>query len=181
MQSGGYLISQTNLMLPFQAECSISMLAWMELALLMKPYVSSEKLKLCGTHKIMVALLALCIAIYLGIKNEIVDIRINYYGNYVLYLFVAFVFIALLLSAAKTINSNKVLEYIGKNTMPILLFHKFPILFFQSVFGPTRRYLQNLKTVCGTICAILVCMLAILSCLILNEIYQRIKGIVEVR
>ena len=178
---GGYLISRINLILPFQAECSISMLAWMELALLMKPYVGSEKLKLCGTYKIIGALLALGVAIYLGIKNEIVDIRINYYGNYVLYLFVACVFIILLLSVAKTINRNKVLEYIGKNTMPILLFHKFPILFFQSVFGPTRVYLQNLKTIEGTVCAVLIGVLSILSCLILNEIYQRIKSAVKVR
>jgi len=175
---GGYLLSRINVILPFQLECSISMLTWMELALLIKPYIleiNENQLNIRGVPKILGAFVMFIVAIITCIKNEIVDVRINYYGNYVCYLVSASLFILLILCCAKAIGENHILEFLGQNTMVILLFHKFPILFFQSVFGPTKIYLQDLQSFKGTICAIFVGILTIMSCLILSEIGRKLR------
>ena len=104
-----------------------------------------------------------------------VDVRNNVYGNYVLYLLEASIGIFLVLYISQKISENKYLEKIGQSTMTILLFHKFPILFFQSVFPITKIYFHNLRSIQGTLCAIFVGAFTIVSCLILKMIFEWIE------
>lgn len=183
---GGYAIQAINPVLPLQAECSLPMLTWMELALLLKPYILNPNdknvlLPLKRNEEIACLSGALIIAVAIGLMNATVEVRINYYGIYPLYLMGAGLFIILILSCAKKIGKNKILEYVGRNTMQILLFHKFSILFFQSVFGPTKRRLRNLDTIEGTVCALCVATITIVGCLALNEGYRYIRNLVTKR
>ena len=50
-----------------------------------------------------------------------------------------------------SIAHSRFLEYIGKNTLPILVMHKFPILLFQTV-GPFTNILTQTDTVIGNLC-----------------------------
>lgn len=49
------------------------------------------------------------------------------------------------------VEHNRLLEYIGKETLAILVMHKFPILLFQTV-GPFKGILAQSDTITGNLC-----------------------------
>ncbi len=65
------------------------------------------------------------------------------YNNYFLTFVSGTAFSILVIELAKLINKNKVLEYVGKNTMSILIFHKIIIYFCQFRLGVISEWLQN--------------------------------------
>jgi len=72
------------------------------------------------------------------------------------------------------IEHNPLLEYIGKNTLPILVMHKFPIVLFQTV-GPLANILTQADTVIGNLCGgVPVTLLSIVMSLTVATIIKRV-------
>lgn len=71
-------------------------------------------------------------------------------------------------------ENTRWLQYIGQNTLPILLMHKFPILFFQMIIRPVGRLLEQGDSVVGVICAVIVGAITVALCLIVNMIIERV-------
>jgi len=74
------------------------------------------------------------------------------------------------ISLAKLIDHNHILEYIGRHTLVILVLHKLPILVFQTVIPFTKQPLRNNNL----FVAVVVCFIAITSCLIAEVIIDKI-------
>ena len=70
------------------------------------------------------------------------------------------------------IGNCKSLEYIGRNTLAILVMHKFPVLLFQTV-GPLKALLANYDSIAGVMAAALVSVLSIILCLTVECIIRR--------
>jgi len=90
----------------------------------------------------MTIILLLGILFSLISKNHInyVDYK---YGNYFFALIIGVSFSLVMIYISYIISNNKVLEYIGKNTMGILIFHKLIIIIFQTKLGMISKLLKN--------------------------------------
>ena len=66
----------------------------------------------------------------------------------------------------------RVIEYVGRNTLPILLMHKFPILLFQTV-GPFKSILADYNSLAGVAVSLGVAALSIVLCLLVAWVLQR--------
>ncbi|WP_238187384.1 acyltransferase family protein [Paenibacillus sp. L3-i20] len=58
-----------------------------------------------------------------GMSNNNIDLFSNQYGNYVLFYIAAFSGIGLVLTISKLINKNLILQFVGMNTLLLLLLH----------------------------------------------------------
>ena len=75
---------------------------------------------------------------------------------------------------SKIINKNKLFEYLGRNTMGILIFHKIIILIFQSKLGFISRLLLNSNIIIELLLSILIVIISIIISLIVTEIVRKI-------
>lgn len=78
------------------------------------------------------------------------------------------------------ISHSRILEYVGKNTLSILVMHKFPILVFQTI-GPMKQLLIQYNSVSGNLLgAVPVSLVAIVLCLIaaliINKLFPFMLG-----
>ena len=69
---------------------------------------------------------------------------------------------------SKTINKCSMLEYVGRNTMGILIFHKLFVIIFQTKLGFLSRMLIDSNFLTEMAIAILVSIISILLSLIIS-------------
>jgi fucose 4-O-acetylase-like acetyltransferase len=110
----------------------------------------------------------------LAFQNTTVGYRDNRYGNVFLFyasaLFtvLGLCFISILMARVNLGFVQKALTYAGQKTLPILLMHKFPILFFQVLFPWTRQPLKNNDPVVGFLTAVV----SIAACLAVDKLLE---------
>lgn len=110
-----------------------------------------------------------------GYFNKTVSCIDFEYGNYVLFLLSGTCLSLLEIIISYYIKENKILEYIGKNTMGILIFHKLIIIVFQTKLGSISNLLKSSNIVIEVLLSIVVSTLSIIISLIATEIMR--KGI----
>ena len=71
------------------------------------------------------------------------------------------------------INNNKILEYIGKNTLGILVFHKPLIIIFQTKLGSISKMLINSNLFVEMFIGIIVTALSIALSVFITEIIRK--------
>lgn len=130
----GIIIQQSiDIKFPFQFESAILMTVFVELGLVFKTYkvieiVSSKKV-------IFVCFVLLIVGIVSAEINGMAEVRTYAYGKYpILFLIAAFVMTLFVSLFSYKINDNFILKRIGEISFPILLMHKFPILFFNRFY-----------------------------------------------
>ena len=96
------------------------------------------------------------------------------YGNFALALSSGICISLFVLFISKMINKNKMLEYLGKNTMGILIFHKIIILIFQSKLGLISHWLLSSNIFIELILSILIVIISIIISLLVTEIVRKI-------
>ena len=79
---------------------------------------------------------------------------------------------------AHLINKNQILEYIGRNTMGILIFHKLIILIFQTKLGFISSLLRSSNIFVELLLSIIIVVLSIIFSLIGTEIIRKLCPIV---
>lgn len=72
------------------------------------------------------------------------------------------------------LNKNKVLEYIGKNTIGILIFHKLIILLFQAKMGIISKMLKDSNVLIELTLSLLIVIISIIFSLIITKIIRKI-------
>ena len=121
-----------NINLPLQAETALSMMIWVYVGI----YSKTIFMKL-ENHKWLLAaifVISTILGLIVGQLNNGISIRVDSYGkNVILYFLATLSWIISLTTLSIIIGKNKAIEFVGKNTLMILLVHKFPILFFQKV------------------------------------------------
>lgn len=176
----GYLFSTAflKLKLPFAFEAAFYLLFYFELGVMVRKWRQDGSLEL-HQRPFYVRIIAvfLCIAFVIGISliNGFAQVRTLQFGkSYLLYLITAVLGIAATLILSSMLEKSKVLAYIGVNSLPVLLLHKFPLLFFQSLFSPTKKLLSNSNSVSSILCAALISAVALVGCLLFGKLIEKI-------
>ena len=108
----------------------------------------------------------------LFVFNSNVDCMNYNYGNYGLFLLTSISLSFFFLLISKKLNKNKLLEYLGNNTIPILIFHKLIVVLFQSKFGFFTNLMINSNGLIELILAFLVTNIAIIFSLVCGKIIR---------
>lgn len=108
----------------------------------------------------------------LGIMlQDNIDYVCDEYRNYMLFFISAscIVFGTISFFEHKSISCN-LLEYIGKRSLAIMVLHKFPLLFFEEVFIPTKFFYKQYQS----IAAYLITIVSVFMCLIAEKIIAKV-------
>lgn len=157
----------------WKIDVAVFMLAFVAAAFLMKP-LFAKCLPLWVSA--LLALLLLAVGGAVGLVNAPVIYLENYYGNTFLFYIGAFCsvlgfcYLSIVLSRCNWQPIRRPLVYVGKRTLPILLMHKFPILFFQ-VISPWTK--QPLKAD-NILVSLLVSIISIAACLVVDVVLQKL-------
>lgn len=109
-----------------------------------------------------------------GACNETVAWTDFDYNNYLLMLIAGTCISISVISLASKIKGNTILEYIGKNTMGILIFHKLIIIVFQTKLGIISSMMLNSSICVEILICILVTIISLLFSLIITYIIKNI-------
>ena len=99
------------------------------------------------------------------------------YGNLTLTLLSGFCLSIVLIYISYVIEKNVILEYVGKNTMGILIFHKLIILIFQVKFGTISNLLRSSNIIIELCLSIVITVLSIIFSLFCTKIVKKILPI----
>lgn len=121
----------------------------------------------------------ICIFIIIGIISCLLNYRnvsaIDYrYGFYILSLISGMSLSMIVIAISKKINKNKVLEYVGNNTMGILIFHKPLLVLFQSKFGILTNILKDSNIIYELLLSIIITFLSIVFSIIVNLVVKKV-------
>lgn len=127
--------------LPFSINTAFTMIIFYSLGYSFKSNI--KNIKFNKKTLICISIIFFIIGLVIGLYNGRIRYSVNVYNNMLLFFIGSISSIISYISISYLINKNKLLEYIGKNTLTILVVHKFPILFFQVVVPYTSKLLAN--------------------------------------
>lgn len=162
--------------LPFGLETAIYMFPFFTLG----KVIGSIQGKLASANPMSkVAIATICIAAgtFMTIGNGQISYNADSYGKHG---FVYFLVMATLLCIGFVIiatcipNGVKSINYVGKNTVGIMVMHKFPILFFVGLFPLSKRLIGTYPLAVS----IVIATLSVVMCLVVSEIIYRVCPIV---
>lgn len=164
----------------FKVDVAVFMLAFVAVAYLLKPLFSKRLAPALG---VLLAMLLLAAGGIAAFANSQVEYLNNQYGNVFLFFTSSLLTIVgfCILSIVMTQSNIKMLTapfvYVGKRTLPILLMHKFPILFFQVIFPWTKEPMKANDPFVGLVVAII----SIAGCLVVDVLLRKIVAILPTR
>ena len=157
----------------WKVDVSVFMLCFFLIAIMIKPLLGRCA---ANSFSLLFGISLLLFGICCAFQNSAVNYLSNNYGNVLLF-YVSSVctvlglcFVSMFISHLNIQIFNKTLAYVGQRTLPILLMHKFPILFFQVLFPWTKELLNNNNPYIGFVVAVV----SILGCLIVYLIWQKV-------
>ena len=102
------------------------------------------------------------------------QVRQDIYGVHVLYYLSAFLGIMGFSLLSQKIEKNKILEHCGRNSLSILVVHKFPVLFFQQLCPYTTNILEDSNSITGICIGIIITIISIVASLVVCEGIKRV-------
>ena len=165
-----------SITLPWHCETAVSMLVWFELGIIFKEKCLFD----CSIKfKNGVIVIFLVVGVLFGFINRDIaktslQVRQDVYGVLVLYYLSAFFGIVGFSLLSQRIGRNKILEYCGRNSLSILVVHKFPVLFFQQLFPPTKAALIDSNSIVGIGTGIIVTIISMILSLIVCNVIKRV-------
>lgn len=168
---GAFFAQHEDIALPWHFETSISMAVWFVLGISCKDYANRKK----GLRIIWpVWILSFCVGIVCcALNTRTVGVRNEHYGILVFYYLSAFSTILGIMGLSIFINKNRILEYVGRNSIAILGIHKFPIIIFQELIPYTKCILEKPNTFTAIVVGVGVCFISIVISLIGNIILKK--------
>lgn len=159
--------------LPFNVNVAVKMLFFFSLGRVFFLFISSEKRK--PIHR-SISLIIGGVLLSATAAVAWLSPKVNYSGD-TFPSIPAFAITALLGSfgvcfLSMGIRQCHVLEYVGQNTLPILLMHKFPVLFFQTL-GPLAAIIVNTDSLPGIAVSCGIALLVTILCLLVAWGIQR--------
>ena len=154
---------------PLSAETMLYLLPFFLMGEDVKRLVSSDRIS--APVRVLAGIVMMAAGAYVSSLCGWVDYVVDRYNNYPLFvLSAALTSVGILFLCSALTFLNKPLGYIGRNTMGILLMHKFPIMFFISVFPATA----NLAEEYPMIGSALIAMASLALCLMASAVLKRI-------
>ena len=136
--------------LPFQMETGVYLVSFVEIGIFIKNLKLIERSCRKKAGATVTAVILFAVSFLLISLNGFAEIREFNFGKYPVLYYIYSILISIgILIVSCMLKKNSILQEIGKNSLSILLMHKFPILFFQSVFPLTKVLLRDLDTAQG--------------------------------
>lgn len=160
----------------WKADVSVFMVYFFLLAAMIRPLLAKAA---ANWVSLALALFLFLLGGFLAFRNSLIGYLANRYGNVLLFYLgstctiLALCFVSILISHLNMQAISKMMVYVGQRTLPILLMHKFPILFFQVLFPWTKQPLRNNDPYVGLVVAIV----SIGGCLIVEGIWKKTFGV----
>lgn len=175
---GIYFEKHEEIALPWHLETACSMAVWYFLGIITREQGIFERIDHHARSRPqirrIIGLIAIVVIIAGGILSGLnirtVGVRNEHYGIIAVYYCSAAVGIIGHIMLSISLGRSQVLEKIGKNTLGILGFHKFPILFFQKIFPLSAKLLVMPNTLGGILCGSAVTIAATFMSLIVAKI-----------
>ena len=172
----GFILSAYRIYLPFLLEAAMSMTVFTYLGIVVrenKEYIKKSKIYRYLTNRkyitMLIILIILIISYLLSNYNETVSIMHDRYGNYLIYFIVSIAMIGIIMLISNKIDQiwkkQKIISYIGQNTLIILLLHKFPILFFQKLCPIIKDVLNKEDTPINNMLGAIISIIVIVMCI----------------
>lgn len=160
-----------NVTLPWGLNQAIIIGWFLYLGYLLKKYNVLEKII---SKKYVLIPLLLAIGFVSCYFNGTIDCMTNSYKIFPLTILssLSFSFVVVILSYL--IKKNVFLEYIGKNTMSILIFHRIIVLLFQTKFGVITTLLKNSNIFLEIVFALIVTVIAVALSLVADYIVKKV-------
>ena len=160
-----------NIVLPWGINTALVLGVFFYIGYLFKEYKFFEKEKVFKLKFMIPILIIGLISFYFNGTVSCIDYD---YSNLTLALLSGLCISTFVIYLAYIINKNKWLEYIGKNTMGILIFHKLIVIVFQTKLGFTSTLLRDSNLFVEIILGLIVTIISILLSLIANRIIQKL-------
>lgn len=166
--------------LPLGFEAAFFMVCFVEIGILLKnSALSQANTILYDRYYILIISACILVTALISFVNGFAQVRNYDFGKSIFLFIISSVLgsIATLL-ISMWINSCCFLEIIGRNSLFILLFHKFPIIFFQSVLPVTKELLseENGNSFISNIVGIIISFITIFMLIIASRILIIIKN-----
>lgn len=172
-----YFSKYENIALPWHFETALSMLVWFVIGILMKEHsVCLTRILHIKNKYIMKSFPIVFIALGGGIallNTRTLGVRNEHYGVIPVYYVAAALGVIGFVELSLCVKKCRLLEYIGKKSMALLVLHKFPILFFQEFFTPIARILDEPDSIPGLVCGTLVLIITVFSILLIEKVIDR--------
>lgn len=144
--------------LPWGINTMVNVGGFFYIGYLLNKYCILDKINIY--FQIIITLIIGLISCFYGNEKHLSYIDF-YYGNY-WYMILSGIFLSIFtICISKLINKSKVLEYVGRNTMGILIFHKLFVIIFQTKCGAISNLVMNSNFFVETLLAITISILAI--------------------
>lgn len=166
---------KTNL--PWHIETALAMLIWYNFGIICNRCNAVENIyKRLGYRTLCcLTIVFLLIGMFIPFLNWTnLSVLRNLYGKYHIYYLSCLCNITGYVFLSRLINKCSILEYIGRNTLSILAFHKVPIVFFQYVMPITKRYLTAPDSFLGVMIGIIVWAIAVFTSAFIGEIAGKV-------
>jgi fucose 4-O-acetylase-like acetyltransferase len=176
LASMGFPYAERLRSLPFGIYSACGMLVFFMLGYWSREYRLWESIDR-KTYRLPAGLACLAMGGWLASKNIIVSVMTSTYGNIGIFYISSLLSLTGYLWLGQSLPEIKPLEYIGRNTMPILLMHKFPVLFV--VFMANRLPFLNVWYARQSLAfSLATTLLAIMACLIAGLIIGRLFPVI---
>lgn len=161
--------SDISLRLPWQFEIAMVMEIWLALGYLYKKY--EDKLQRYVTTKVLLVLVFIYSGI-VSIYNNTVDIRLEEYRNIPVFLLSSLIGISILVILTKHIEHNKILEFIGKNSLVYYAVHAKFIKVINKLFNK----IGFVNEYSWVLCCVFTIIILVPVVLIINRYFSFVLG-----
>ena len=159
--------------LPFNLSVSVKMLPFFVLGRSFFLWVPATKgCFFQGYSAILLGSAMLIITGLIAVASPKIDYASDTIPNIVTFLITTLVGSFGICLLAMGLNRCKWLEYVGQSTLCILVVHKFPILFFQTI-GPQKALLAQYDSPVGIASAAIISVISIILCLVAELMIRR--------
>lgn len=138
--------------------------------------ITSNKVKIDRSpfFRALIGLVLIGSGLLMGAGSVFTDLRQGVFNGYLRFYLVSIVESFGFIMLSKSLFKSRILEYIGERTLPILLMHKFPILFFQRVCPIIRDILEDGNVIVEFGISVIV----IGMCIMVSNVFERVCPIV---
>lgn len=161
----------------FKADVAIAMLPFSLSGVLFSKFAAQNQKTLRKPYIFILSLLCVAAGGFSALKlNVLVGYQSSEYGRILIFYLSAFMSVLGFTLLCFFIPKLKVISYIGSNTMPILLMHKFPVVFFHTLCPFISERLADKSLFWSAIAALLSIGLCLLVALPIHKIAPFVLG-----
>ena len=170
----GYLSNRyLKIVLPWGINTMLTVGVYYYIGSLLRRYAVVERIMHARMRCGILALLAFA-GIAAGMRNDLLNLMHYKIDNIWLAYISGSTLSVVTLCAAYRIGENPLLEYAGRNTMSIMVFHKLPIIVFQTKLGRLSELLISSNLWIEVTMGIIVSMFAAMCALLAGQVLKRI-------